>query len=173
MSNHQDARGPREWGKRPVRENHDEGMSDEDRAWLESDLSRLSDFERYEWAQGELEAGEPVGYVPGIGAVAGAAAEERERLKREHPRLFGELALALARRDPIGLVGVGAPDDEYEPEVGTILSRLGTVSSEGEVLDVVHEEFLRWFGPEVAGPRERYAGAASEVWRVWGGRDRG
>ena len=108
-----------------------------------------------------------VRYVRGIGAVAGAGAEERERLKREHPRLFGELALVLARRDPVGLVRIGAPEDEYVPEVGTILPRLGAVISEGEALNVVHEEFVRWFGPEVAGPRERYAETASEIWRIW------
>ena len=173
MSDLENAQEPRGKDERFGRERHHEEMTEEDRAWLESDLSRLSEYEPYEWAEGELEAGEPVRYVPGASAVAGEGAEERERLKREHPRLFWELALALARRDPIGLVGVGAPDDEYEPEVGTILPRLGTVPSEGEVLDVVHEEFVRWFGPEVAGPRERYAGGASEVRRVWGGRDRG
>ena len=52
-------------------EHRKEAMTGEDRAWLESDPSRLSDFELYEWAEGELEAGEPVRYVPGIGAVAG------------------------------------------------------------------------------------------------------
>ena len=45
--------------------------AEEERAWLEADLSRLADFEPYEWAEGELEAGEPVRYVPGVGAVAG------------------------------------------------------------------------------------------------------
>lgn len=65
-----------------------------------------------------------------------------ERLKREYRLLFGELARVRARRDPTGLVGMGVPDDEYEPEAGTILPRLGTVSSEGEALDVVHKEFV-------------------------------
>lgn len=52
-------------------ERRKERMSDEDRAWLESDLSGLSDFEPYEWAEGELEAGDPIRCVPGGGAVAG------------------------------------------------------------------------------------------------------
>lgn len=48
-----------------------EAMNEEARAWLESDLlCRLSDFKSCECAEGELEAGEPVRYVPGIGAVA-------------------------------------------------------------------------------------------------------
>ena len=104
---------------------------------------------------------------------AGDPRAEREILRRTHVRPFAQLVRVLARQEPIGLVGMGAPDDEYEPEVGTILPRLGTVRSEGEVLDVVHEEFVRWFGPDVAGPREHYAGTASEVWRIWGGSDRG
>ena len=106
-------------------------------------------------------------------AEAGSLKAQGERLQRKHPRLFGEIALVLARRDPVGLVRIGAPEDEYVPEAGTILPRLGTVSSKGEALDVVHEEFVRWFGPEVAGPKEAYAETASEVWRVWGSRDRG
>jgi plasmid stability protein len=42
---------------------------DEERAWMESDLSRLGEFEPYEWEEGELEEGEPVSYEPGVGPV--------------------------------------------------------------------------------------------------------
>ena len=97
----------------------------------------------------------------------------RDHLKREYRRSFGELSRLLASHDPIGLVGLGAPDDEYEPEAGTILSRPGAVSSKEEALDVVHEEFVRWFGPEVAGPKEVYEETASGVWRIRRRHDRG
>ena len=40
-----------------------------DRTWMESDLSRLGEFEPYEWEEGELEEGKPVRYEPGIGFV--------------------------------------------------------------------------------------------------------
>lgn len=43
--------------------------SDEDRAWLDNDLSGLGEFESYEWEEGELEEGRPVSYEPGVGAV--------------------------------------------------------------------------------------------------------
>lgn len=46
-----------------------EEMSQEDRDWLESDLSHLSKFEPYEWEEGELEEGQPVKYVPGVGLI--------------------------------------------------------------------------------------------------------
>ena len=41
--------------------------SDEDIAWLESDLSRLGEMEPYDWAEGELEDETPVRYEPGRG----------------------------------------------------------------------------------------------------------
>ncbi len=43
--------------------------SAEDRAWLGSDLSKLGEFETYEWEEGELEEGQPVSYEPGVGVV--------------------------------------------------------------------------------------------------------
>ena len=41
--------------------------TDDDIAWMESDLSRLGEFEPYEWAEGELEDETPVRYEPGRG----------------------------------------------------------------------------------------------------------
>ena len=38
-----------------------------DRAWMESDLSRLGEFDLYEWEQGEIEEGKPVRYEPSAG----------------------------------------------------------------------------------------------------------
>jgi bacterioferritin (cytochrome b1) len=41
--------------------------TEEDIAWMESDLSRLGEFEPYEWTEGELENETPVRYGPGQG----------------------------------------------------------------------------------------------------------
>jgi hypothetical protein len=41
--------------------------TDEDIAWMESDLSRLGEYEPYEWTEGELEDEAPVRYEPGRG----------------------------------------------------------------------------------------------------------
>jgi hypothetical protein len=35
------------------------GLTQEDRDWLNADLSRLEDYEPYDWEPGELEEGEP------------------------------------------------------------------------------------------------------------------
>lgn len=40
--------------------------TDEDIAWMESDLSRLGEYEPYDWAEGELEDESPVRYEQGL-----------------------------------------------------------------------------------------------------------
>ncbi len=50
----------------------------EDRAWMESDLSGLGDIEPYEFQEGDLERGDPVEYVPGVGFVVIEDAKEPE-----------------------------------------------------------------------------------------------
>jgi hypothetical protein len=41
--------------------------TDEDIAWMDGDLSRLGEYEPYEWAEGELEDETPVRYEFGQG----------------------------------------------------------------------------------------------------------
>ena len=57
--------------------------------------------------------------------------------------------------------------DEYEPEVGTILPRLQSCGPASDVARVVHEEFVRWFGTDTAGPISRYESVASEIRQLW------
>lgn len=49
----------------------------EDTAWMDSDLSRLGEFDPYEWGEGELEDETPVRRDPGVGlADFGAGGRE-------------------------------------------------------------------------------------------------
>jgi len=94
--------------------------------------------------------------------------EERRRLKVQYRALFDFTAALLYRHDPIGInFDFDENTDEYEPEVGTILPRLNSCRSADDVLQVVHEEFVRWFGSGTAGPPEHYRKIASEVWQLW------
>lgn len=45
--------------------------------------------------------------------------------------------------DPIGLINIGAPDDEYDPEVEDLIRWREPLTPER-----VAEVFIRWFGPE-------------------------
>lgn len=91
---------------------------------------------------------------------------ERRRLKAEHGELFNSISVILFRYDPV-YINFGCYTDEYEPEAGTILSRLHTCHSVEDVLQVVHQEFVYWFDPVTVGPAERYAQIAFEIWQLW------
>ena len=92
-----------------------------------------------------------------------AAAEERQRqLVGQEDRVVSLERLFFAR-DPIG-INFSENADEYRPEAETITLRLPEASSETELLWIVHEEFVRWFGESTAGPINRYEGIASEIW---------
>jgi len=93
--------------------------------------------------------------------------EERRQLKAEYGDLFDAVSALLFRHDPIGIAFDNENTDEYDPETGTILSRLRHCESSSDVLPVVPEEFVRWFDGENVGPVERYAQIASEIWELW------
>ena len=94
-----------------------------------------------------------------------------ESNKIELCRAYGELRSRVIQlineADPIRLLQSGAPRDEYEPEVGTILPRLKEATSGEDVTQIVHQEFERWFGPEEAGPLRRYAELGRRIWRSY------
>ena len=92
--------------------------------------------------------------------------EERRRLKAEYGKLFDSVAALLFRHDPVG-INFEINEDEYETEAGSILPRLRLCHSENEVRHAVHEEFVRWFDADTAGPEERYRAIASEIWQLW------
>ena len=91
---------------------------------------------------------------------------EREALKREHAILFAAISKALFRADPIGL-NFDINADEYEPEVATIMPRLGGAREVRDVTVIVHEEFCRWFGFDRAGSQEKYAAVSTDIWKAW------
>lgn len=45
------------------------GMTAEDRAWLDADLSDLSSYGPFDWGEAGPPRGKPVKYVPGVGLV--------------------------------------------------------------------------------------------------------
>ncbi|MGI1659458.1 MAG: hypothetical protein ACRKFN_10810 [Desulfitobacterium sp.] len=92
--------------------------------------------------------------------------EERQRLKNLYKELYNEVSEILFRHDPIG-INFDDNTDEYEPEVGTILPRLTSANSIDDVRLIVHEEFIKWFDKDIAGPIERYSQIAEEVWKAW------
>jgi hypothetical protein len=87
--------------------------------------------------------------------------------KDRQPELYEQLVRIFYRHDPIGLAYLGAPSDEYAPEVGTILPRLAGANSAEDVTRIIYEEFGRWFGAEsTTGPKTKYSAIGDEIWSL-------
>jgi hypothetical protein len=91
---------------------------------------------------------------------------DKERFRKIYITLFEEVSQILFKHDPIG-INFESNTDEYEPEVGTILPRLKECYSAEEACRVIHQEFIRWFGGEIAGPEQMYEEIGKEVWEAW------
>jgi hypothetical protein len=87
-------------------------------------------------------------------------------LRAQYGALFDEVSQILFELDPVG-INFETNTDEYEPEVGTILPRLRSCDSVDDARRVIHEEFVRWFDPDLAGPESNYDEAAERIWAAW------
>ena len=88
------------------------------------------------------------------------------------PSLIDEVEALLYRHDPVG-IGFGDNPDEYRPEAESIVASLPNARSVDDVLTLVHEEFVRWFDEDTAGPVDRYEDIARDVWAIWFARSSG
>ncbi|WP_409274603.1 DUF1871 family protein [Neobacillus sp. SCS-31] len=52
--------------------------------------------------------------------------------------------------DPIGLLGMGCPDDEYDPEIKDIVKRLSNSNSVDVLTKEIQEVFIKWFGEHLS-----------------------
>ena len=86
--------------------------------------------------------------------------------KARYQSLVVAVKRAIDYADPIGLLEGGAPADEYGPEIGTIVPRVVNAQSIEELTTVLHEEFVRWFGDDTAGPRHPYEAPARKIWEA-------
>ncbi len=89
---------------------------------------------------------------------------EKHELKGRYKKLYYCISAILFENDLQG-INFGSNDDEYEPEVGTILPRLKEAQSITDVQRIVHEEFGVWFGEP--GDIENYKVVAQEIWAAW------
>jgi hypothetical protein len=87
-------------------------------------------------------------------------------MERRYKALATAVERAITDADPLGLLEGGAPADEYSPEIGTIVPRVGNAQSVDEITAVLHEEFVRWFGNGTAGPRQAYEAPARQIWQA-------
>ena len=92
--------------------------------------------------------------------------KRRQELKRLYGELFEQISAVLFAADPIG-IKFESNTDEYDPEAGTIIPRLRECCSAEDARRVVYEEFVGWFGADIAGPEQTYEQPAREIWQLW------
>ena len=64
----------------------------------------------------------------------------------------------MNREDPVGLLGMGAPEDDYDPEVRDLVKWRKAVTAEQ-----VSAVFLRWFGESGVMPPDMAARIADGI----------
>jgi hypothetical protein len=89
---------------------------------------------------------------------------ELYQLRLEYEWLYDVVLAILAEHDPIG---IAYHPTGYDPEVRTILPRLGEAATVEDLTGIVHEEFVRWFSPRTAGPPVRYQPIAEQIWDAY------
>jgi hypothetical protein len=108
-------------------------------------------------------------------------------LRQERGEGFWEVLELISRADPEGLLAIGAPPDEYEPEARTIYPRLSEARPAQDVRRIVEEEFQRWFGTaygehravsideayHISNPDTDLDALAAAIWRAWSRQSRG
>jgi len=94
-----------------------------------------------------------------------AAKEERQRRLVGQENTVAQLEGLLFQHDPIG-INFEENVDEYRTEAETITLRLPEATTEAELVRIIHEEFVRWFGESTAGPTTRYERIASQIWEL-------
>ncbi len=104
-----------------------------------------------------------------IASKINAQAEDRRRRLVGQEEVVSFIEALLFETDPIG-INFEENTDEYRPEAETIALRLSEAASEGDLRRIVHEEFVRWFDEQLAGPEVRYQRIATVIWDVHGRR---
>lgn len=68
--------------------------------------------------------------------------------------------------DPVGLLAMGCPPDEYDIETTLMTACLVRAESEAALRSAVHNVFVDRFDPSTAGRLEQYSELAAVLWNI-------
>ena len=89
---------------------------------------------------------------------------DKRALSGKYKKLYYCVSRILFENDIEG-INFETNDDEYEPEVETILPRLPETETIEDIQQVLQEEFNRWFGSNRE--LDEFYVAAKEIWAAW------
>jgi hypothetical protein len=90
----------------------------------------------------------------------------KRRARDSYDLLVVDVTRAINDADPVSLLEIGAPQDEYSPQVGTIVPRVTKAQSPAEVRTILDEEFQRWFGESGVRRSEAFNVPAERIWEA-------
>lgn len=75
-----------------------------------------------------------------------------------------KLTEIINKHDPISLLKIGAPKDEYKHEINAIAKGLKSCKSKKEIQQLVYDTFVKFFSKEIAGNFNQYDKIAEEIY---------
>jgi hypothetical protein len=92
--------------------------------------------------------------------------QQHRMLQKEFGSFYRAVSDILFRHNPMELDGRHNTGG-YDPEIDVLLSRITEAENLSAMQELLYEVFLTDFGAENCGGRERYDGAASEIWKAY------
>lgn len=86
-----------------------------------------------------------------------------DEVKSKFSEDFLKLREIVNNHDPIGLIEIGCPIDEYDPEVKTIIVKLDLAKTEEDIHNLIFNEFTEWFGDMVK--KENLSKMANDIYK--------
>ncbi len=82
---------------------------------------------------------------------------------RDPESLRALIRQAIDQADPIGLLAIGCPDDEYDPEIERVLAYVTAYDDPIALGDRIHQTFIEMFDERIAGSPEVYQRIARQI----------
>jgi hypothetical protein len=96
-------------------------------------------------------------------------AEERQQrrlLQKEYGSFYRAVSDILFQHNVMDLDGKHNTGD-YDPEVDVLLTRIREAEDCEALHGILYQVFVNAFGEESCGSRDRYDGAAAEIWKAY------
>jgi hypothetical protein len=74
---------------------------------------------------------------------------DKKKLKRLFIDKYIIVKDVIDEWDPIGLLDMGCPVDEYDPEIRDIVQLLRNINSVDELAIEINKVFIKWFGEDL------------------------
>jgi len=92
--------------------------------------------------------------------------QQHRLLQKEYGGFYRAVSDILFQHNLMDLDGKHNTGD-YDPEVDLLLLRIREAIDREALLSILYEVFRNAFGEENCGSRDRYEGAAAEIWKAY------